>query len=389
MKLCSYFYLSYMKNCDIICIEKRGDIMVSFVHTGDIHLGLQFNKVSFNRELSLERRSELWTTFEKIVKYTKDNNKDFLFIAGDLFEEKYFTLGDMKRVRDILQQAENVNILISAGNHDFVGHRSLYNRVDWSPNVHIFKNKGIEKKEFPNLNTVVYGYSWDKVEIRENVLFNRFDFQEDHLKKVLLIHGDIGTNSNYLPLDLNTLKGLNMDYIALGHIHKPEIINNNIAYCGCPEPLDFGETGDRGFIEGNISKKGTSIDFIPFSKRKFLELDLSINENMGYLDIVNLFKSIEYGNKELDFYRIKLKGYIQNDLDIEGLVKSVNDDFYYLEIIDNTIPDYDLDALERTFEDSIIGQFIKEMKSKDLKDPIVKDALYYGLEALLKGRIDS
>lgn len=363
--------------------------MIKFVHTGDIHLGLQFNSVSFHRDKAMRRRNELWSTFERIVDYTKKNNVDFLLIAGDLFEEKYFTLGDMKRVRDILGKTKNTNVIMIAGNHDYLNENSLYNKVEWSPNVFILGGVGIERIEFPNLNTVIYGYSWDRIEIRENNLFDEFEFKDDHLKKILLLHGDINSKSSYLPLNLDRLKRLNMDYIALGHIHKPEIIAKNIAYCGCPEPLDFGETGERGFIQGEISGDSTHIEFIPFSKRSFWNKEIIINENMGYLDIVNLFKDLDYGRKNLDFYRINLKGYIQNDIDIDSLIKSLEDEFYHLELINNTIPDYDLEALENAYGDSIIGGFIRTMKEKGLDDPIVKDGLYMGLEALLKGQVDS
>ena len=51
--------------------------MVKFIHTGDLHLGLKFKNVSFQQEKAIERRNELWSTFERIVKYAKDNKVDF------------------------------------------------------------------------------------------------------------------------------------------------------------------------------------------------------------------------------------------------------------------------------------------------------------------------
>lgn len=99
-------------------------------------------------------------------------------------------------------------MIISAGNHDYFYEKSLYNRVEWSPNVFIFRGgNSLEKIEFPDLNTIIYGYSWDRVEIRENNLFHDFNIEEDNdFNKILLIHGDIGTKSNYLPLNLSSLK---------------------------------------------------------------------------------------------------------------------------------------------------------------------------------------
>ena len=41
--------------------------MIRFIHTGDLHLGLQFNNVSFDVDKANERRLELWHTFSDIV----------------------------------------------------------------------------------------------------------------------------------------------------------------------------------------------------------------------------------------------------------------------------------------------------------------------------------
>lgn len=361
--------------------------LIKFVHTGDIHLGLQFNRVSFDRETAATRRVELWSTFQRIVQYSKDNCMDFLLIAGDLFESRYFTLGDMKRVRDLFEDAIDVNIIISAGNHDYINEKSLYHKVEWSKNVFIFQGNGIESIDFPDLDTVVYGYSWDRIEIRENQLFDDHIFQSHRRNKILLLHGDVGSNSNYLPLNMAYLNKLDLDYIALGHIHKPEIFSNKMAYCGSPEPLDFGEMGERGFIQGHIWNNEVQIEFVPFSKRKFLHQSISIDENMSYQDIFNLINNVDE-NKDLDYYRIELNGYIQQDIDINSLFTMLKNEFYYIEIKDHTTPDYDLEALEKDYKDHMIGEFIHQMKIKGLEDVTVKKALYYGLDALLKGRVD-
>lgn len=357
--------------------------MIKFIHTGDLHLGLEFNNLSLDREKAINRRRELWSTFENIVDYAREARVDFLFIAGDLFERDYFTLVDIQRVNDILGKIKNTNVVIVAGNHDYLNYKSLYNRIEWQPNIYIFKGEGLASFDFPELNTRIYGYSWNKAEIRENRLFKNFPI-EDSRNKILLLHGDIYTNSQYLPLDLEELKELDMDYIGLGHIHKPEIIEDNIAYCGSPEPLHFGEIGERGFIQGYLANKEMEIEFIPFSKRKFWYEEITINENMGFTNIVEKFRDLNIGEKDLDFYRVDLEGFIQREIDVDNLLATIKDEFYHLEIINNTSPDYDLDYLEKTYRDSIIGEFIREMKEKGLDNPLVKDALYLGLEALLK-----
>ena len=245
--------------------------MIKFIHTGDIHLGLRFKSASFDGDKARDRRFELWSTFQRIVDYAKESGADFLLLAGDLFEAAYFTLGDIMKVRDILAGAKEVNIIVSAGNHDYINKGSLYNMVDWSENVTIFSSKEIDEKYFPEKNTNIIGFSWERPEYRENQFLD-LPLEIDKTRtNILVIHGDIGGKSSYLPLDLEFLKKLNLDYISLGHIHKPNFFTEKIAYCGSPEPLDFGEVGERGFIEGTIDRHIVTTRLIPFSKRSFYE----------------------------------------------------------------------------------------------------------------------
>ncbi|NLV88243.1 MAG: DNA repair exonuclease [Tissierellia bacterium] len=360
--------------------------MIKFIHTGDIHLGLKFNNVSFDREKAILRRREIWNTFERIIEYAREKEVDFLLIAGDLFEEAYFTIGDITRVRDNFEAVGNINIIISAGNHDYRGTRSLYDKIQWPSNVTIFGGQAIEKKEFNELNTIIYGYSWATNQIYDNDLLKNLGQIDTTKNNILVLHGDISHNSNYLPLNLQDLKNLNMDYIALGHIHKPQILADNIAYCGCPEPLDFGEEGERGIIEGTIVDKKLDIKFLPFSKRKFIIREVEVDENMNYLEIIERIKELSQGNREKDFYRISLKGFLNRNIDIDNIEKDLEDSFYHIELINNTIWDYDLEVLEAENKDNIIYYYINAMREKGLDDPVVKRALYLGLEVLLKGR---
>ncbi len=365
--------------------------MVTFIHTADLHLGLEFKSVNFNRQKANERRIELWNTFERIVRKAQEDKVDFLLIAGDLFEEEYFTFKDINRVKNTFSQAEDVNIVLVAGNHDTLNKKTLYKAVKWPENVTIFETGTLHKKEFPDKNTHIYGYSWDKAEIDKDI-FAHFPGLDRECINILLIHGDVlSRESKYLPLDKNLLLQLGFDYIALGHIHKPIIFSEKIAYCGSPEPLDFGEVGEHGIIQGKITKEGTNISFIPFSKRIFIEKEIELDETMGYVDIINRIQACDdRENKNKNLYRLILKGIISPtvDLNVKDIEESLKEDFYHIEIVDDTTIDYDLDALAEENKDNIIGYFIEEMKKKDLNNRINKQALYLGLEALLKGKVE-
>ena len=72
---------------------------------------------------------------------------------------------------------------------------------------------------------------------------------------------------------------------------------------------------------------------------------------------------------------------------VEGGSAGTHNDFNYIEIIDNTTPDYDLDKILKENSNNIIGYFIKELEKKGLEDDIVKDALYSGLDVLLNEKV--
>jgi len=75
------------------------------------------------------------------------------------------------------------------------------------------------------------------------------------------------------------------DYIALGHIHKHQVLNNNppVVYSGSLERLDFSDEEDeKGFYlveikpDQETGKRQVSFDFHPVNVRRFLTVNVNI-----------------------------------------------------------------------------------------------------------------
>jgi exonuclease SbcD len=75
------------------------------------------------------------------------------------------------------------------------------------------------------------------------------------------------------------------DYIALGHIHKHQLLNENppVVYAGSLERLDFGEVEDeKGFYIVDIGpdkeggRRKVSFDFHPLDGRRFVTVSVKI-----------------------------------------------------------------------------------------------------------------
>ncbi|MBS4534305.1 DNA repair exonuclease [Clostridium sp. D2Q-14] len=362
---------------------------ISFVHTGDVHIGMKFVKGEMSGELGNEKRRDIMDTFLKVIDRCDKKNIDFLFIAGDLFEDEVCSIADLKIINDRFKQLKKTKVIMITGNHDFLNEKSLYKLIDWNENVYLLDNKMIEKISFKEENIDIWGMSWyEKEKGKEN--FKNISLDHDKYN-VLLLHGDVfDKNSRYFPINKKDIQDLGFDYIGLGHIHKPQHISENIVYPGSPEPLDFGELGDHGIIEGKIWGNNLDTKFIPISKRKYHIVNIEINQKMSYNDVMSRLLDIASETiKQKDFFRIIIKGFIDRDLKdkIKEMEFILNEKFYFIEIIDKTKPDYDLDKLLIENENNIIGEFIKEMINQGSDNEIINRSLYLGLEELLREKV--
>lgn len=71
------------------------------------------------------------------------------------------------------------------------------------------------------------------------------------------------------------------DYVALGHIHKHQELNNGqhppIVYSGSLERIDFGEEKERkGFVMAQVSRGHTTWEFIPVDARRFVTIRIDV-----------------------------------------------------------------------------------------------------------------
>ena len=91
-------------------------------------------------------------------------------------------------------------------------------------------------------------------------------------------------------LPTNFLANPKLDYVALGHIHRHQILNDDppVVYSGSLERIDFGEEKDsKGFCVIDIStspdKKNrlNSYKFVEVNARRFKTIQIKIEENDG------------------------------------------------------------------------------------------------------------
>lgn len=349
---------------------------MKFIHIADVHIGA---KPDVGFPWSEDRQKEILESFEHIIDKCIEEEIDLLLIAGDLFHKQPL-MRELKEVNYYFSKLTKTQVVIIAGNHDFIGPRSNYNGFSWSDNVHMLLEEDLDSIYLEELNTEVYGFSYHAREITEAKYHKVRPGCEERIN-ILLGHGGSARN---IPIDKRILEYLGFDYIALGHIHKPQILSQRIAYSGSLEPMDKNETGERGYIIGELVKEETSyinICFIPNSIRQYKKIPLQIDQKATNGTIADLIKTVinEYGTNHI--YAFTLTGSRDRDVlfDTEMLLRYGN----IIEIIDDTRPDYDFMELQQENADNIIGLYIKNINEHNGNDIIINKALYYGMEALL------
>ena len=98
---------------------------------------------------------------------------------------------------------------------------------------------------------------------------------------IVTLHGDIRGE-----IDLRRLKGKNIDYLALGHIHtyaRGELDERGVyAYSGCLEGRGYDECGEKGFVllETGRNAAGRAVissRFVPSSIRRLEEYRIDVS----------------------------------------------------------------------------------------------------------------
>ena len=350
---------------------------MKFIHIADVHWGMSPDS---DKPWSKERYQDIKDTFAKAVSQAKALEANCLFISGDLFHRQPLAR-DLKEVNFLFTTIPDVHVVIIAGNHDRIRNNSALLSFTWAPNVSYLMGGELESVYFKDINTEVYGFSYHSAEIPENRL--------DHLKvpnngriHVLLGHGG---DANHIPFDKGAMSNLDFSYIAMGHIHRPEILlENRMAFAGSLEPLDKTESGQHGMMVGEINevtRMVTSLKFIPLARLQYISLAVNVTTATTNTELaMKITQEIQNRGSE-NIFRFRIRG--MRDPDISFDLEMLSTRFKIMEIIDESEPQYDFPTLFAEHPSDMIGFFIQALQKPEMS-PVEKKALHYGINALLR-----
>lgn len=264
--------------------------MIKLIHTGDFHIGVPTLGMR-GRDVKNLRRNDIFNAIKDVFRYAKKEKVDIIIISGDIFHSPNPSPHEFLMLDEIFKIAEHdgIHIVIIAGNHDKKkirgekGYLSIY-KSRGGEFIHyedtIVDDPLILKINGEKIGFVLIPYisgkfvrarTWEQYKIRYNevvseVIRKQLGKLTDVDYRILVGHltvsgTKIGPNISYVayddpPVSINSIFPEKFNYIALGHIHLPQKIGDNIYYCGSIERIDFSEEKyDKSFLHINLNGK--------------------------------------------------------------------------------------------------------------------------------------
>ncbi len=360
---------------------------MKFVHIADMHFDSPFVNLSDKDTLGDLRRLDQRKALKKVIDYIKYNKIPYLFISGDLYEQKYIKKSTIEYINDLFKQIPETDIFIAPGNHDPYIKNSYYNKFKWCKNVKIF-GSDIEKVETENAD--IYGFGFSEFYCVDSGI-QKIEIKNKEKLNILVIHGSLeGGNiedNEYNPLSKKILKEKGFDYVALGHIHKLDYDteeNQRIVYPGSTISLGFDELGKHGMIVGDLTKYGINLRFLPIDETEFKLKEIDVTNIHYKEELIEKIDDLEFEKNNL--VELILVGRRNFEIDKYELYKLISNP-KIIKIKNKTKINYELDKMAN--ENTLKGLFAKEMmqklNEKNLSDEdkqIIEKAIEIGLDAL-------
>lgn len=356
---------------------------MKFIHTADWHLG--YSNSLFNKNQNKLLAESRFSAIKNMFHYAKENRVNLILCAGDQFdngqvENKEFML----RLYTLFNEFSSIKVIMVTGNHDPFCGNHIYEQVDarLKPgNFFIIKNT--EEIHCPEINTVVYAASLTSKNGR-SIPLNNINPELKNCIQIGLVHGSAMIEGKYnkddFPVPLDFCHKNSLDYLALGHWHAYQEINERTYYPGTIMPLHFTDTS--GFLHIEIKEKGA----LPLVKRVTEKPDFSWEFGMIEVNDLNIEEKIRnLGSKftEKSIIKLEFTGLLNYDnyIYLNDMVSLVKQNSFFSEIENNVkiLPgDFELDKISDSVLIKNIIQKINDMEKNsclniDLPAELKKD----------------
>lgn len=254
---------------------------MKLLHTSDWHIGQRLH--------GNDRDEEHRLFFDWLIQKINELEVDALLVAGDVFDVGFPSNSALKLYYTFLTSLIGTScrqVIITGGNHDYISTLEAPAKVLEALNIQVIGGA----RENPEEEIIVLHSRQDQPEAvvaavpflrdKDIRLVNAGETYEDRIQSVnngiirhyekvaeiaavhqlpvvamghLYVQG-AGLSDSEREIHIGNLAGLDVksfpaqfDYVALGHIHRPQKLNadGTVRYCGSPLPLSFSERKDQ------------------------------------------------------------------------------------------------------------------------------------------------
>ena len=287
------------------------------LHFADIHVGMEnYGKVDPGTGIS-SRVMDFLRRMTEIVEFAEQNDADLAIFAGDAFKTRSpnptYQREFARRIKRLAQQCP---VVLLVGNHDIPAMTGKASSIEIfhtlevdnvivgrEPMLHLIETKNgpiqvatipypIRQRLLADANT--RGVTIDELDrmLRQQVDLIIRDLASEvnpDVPAILTGHFSVqgakyGSERGVMlgrdvSVMISTLTDPAWDYVALGHIHFHQDLNNGhyppVVYSGSIERIDFGEESDpKGFCWVELDRGQANYDYIEVDARPFITIDV-------------------------------------------------------------------------------------------------------------------
>lgn len=275
--------------------EKRDDM--KFFHLSDLHIGLKL----MNHDL----REDQEYILDRIIEAAHKEQPDAVVIAGDIYDKAVPSAEAVEVFDHFLEQLREAvpkaAIMMISGNHDSAPRVDCYRSVLYGQNIYMVGQPPRREDEYiekvvltdkygevnfyllpfvkPSMVKMVVGTEDNGNNLSYNETVHRLierEMVDKSSRNVLVSHqfylpsgkkpeeiermdSEVRTVGNIDEVSADVLE--TFDYAALGHIHKPMKVGNEVfRYCGTPLACSVSESGqEKSIIMVEMKEKDSEI----------------------------------------------------------------------------------------------------------------------------------
>jgi exonuclease SbcD len=297
---------------------------MKIIHFADLHLGVEnYGRIDPATGLS-SRLGDFLAALDELVDYALANKVDLVLFCGDAYKTREPTQTQQREFARRINRiaTAGIPVFLLVGNHDMpnaIGRATATEIFDTLAvkNVYVASRPGTYKIETAGGQVQVVALPW----LRRSSLLSREDAKNLNLEQVnqrlqealtqvissqaaaldpslpsiLAAHVSVGSaragSETMMAIGQEPvllLSGVTLpafDYVALGHIHRHQVLSENppVVYAGSLERVDFSEEkDDKGFYVVDIgpgaAERRVSCEFHPVKARRFLTITVALEQ---------------------------------------------------------------------------------------------------------------